>query len=440
MNSELRTSRLKKNILFSFLIKGWAGIIQLLLVPITLFCLGNYENGIWMTISSILIWIDSLDIGLGNGLRNTLSAQIANNKIEKARESVSSTFFMLALIIIPICILLILAINFLDVYTLLNIEESKVPNLISVLSLSIAIVSATFIFKFIGNVYLALQLPAVNNLLVVSGQTLTLIGIYMLNILNIHSLMLVALCYTAAPLIVFLIAYPITFGHYYPNLKPNIQYFNKFAIANLFNIGMKFFILQVAGVILFASSNALISYFFTPEKVTLYGIAYRYFSITMLLFTVIAAPFWSATTDAYTRKDFDWIKKSMRKLHFLLISLFIILAFMIIFSDPIYHLWVGKSINISLELSASMALYMFIIICSLCYSYILNGIGALKIQLIFTIGAALAYFPIAYGLSKLLGVCGIVLALSIVNLPGAIANRVQYSKIMNGTAKGFWRK
>ena len=82
----------------------------------------------------------------------------------------------------------------------------------------------------------------------------------------------------------------------------------------------------------------------------------------MLLFTVIAAPFWSATTDAYTRKDFDWIKKSMRKLHFLLISLFIILAFMIIFSDPIYHLWVGKSINISLELSASMALYMFIII------------------------------------------------------------------------------
>lgn len=93
MNSELRTSRLKKNILFSFLIKGWAGIIQLLLVPITLFCLGNYENGIWMTISSILIWIDSLDIGLGNGLRNTLSAQIANNEIEKARESVSSTFF-----------------------------------------------------------------------------------------------------------------------------------------------------------------------------------------------------------------------------------------------------------------------------------------------------------------------------------------------------------
>jgi putative membrane protein len=52
----------------------------------------------------------------------------------------------------------------------------------------------------------------------------------------------------------------------------------------------------------------------------------------------------------------------------------------------------------------------------------------------------LAYFPIAYGLSKLLGVCGIVLALSIVNLPGAIANRVQYSRIMNGTAKGIWRK
>ena len=97
-----RTSLVKKNIFFSFLIKGWMGLIQLLIVPITLFCLGSYENGIWMTISSILIWIDSLDIGLGNGLRNKLAAQLAHGDIEKARESVSSTFFMLIMIIIPV--------------------------------------------------------------------------------------------------------------------------------------------------------------------------------------------------------------------------------------------------------------------------------------------------------------------------------------------------
>ena len=95
MKSDDRSRLIRRNILFSFLIKGWSGVIQLLLVPVTLFCLGNYENGIWMTISSILLWVDSLDIGIGNGLRNKLSEQIANNDYEKARESVSSAFFML---------------------------------------------------------------------------------------------------------------------------------------------------------------------------------------------------------------------------------------------------------------------------------------------------------------------------------------------------------
>ncbi len=177
MKSDDRSRLIRRNILFSFLIKGWSGVIQLLLVPVTLFCLGNYENGIWMTISSILLWVDSLDIGIGNGLRNKLSEQIANNDYEKARESVSSAFFMLFLIIIPVTVLLIFLINIADIYQILNINTKIVSNIQEVFSMCIALVCCTFIFKFIGNVYLGLQLPAVNNALVVGGQTLTLIGV-----------------------------------------------------------------------------------------------------------------------------------------------------------------------------------------------------------------------------------------------------------------------
>ena len=48
-----RSSLLQKNILASFLIKGWSALIVLLLVPATLHCLGDYKNGIWLTISSL---------------------------------------------------------------------------------------------------------------------------------------------------------------------------------------------------------------------------------------------------------------------------------------------------------------------------------------------------------------------------------------------------
>ena len=65
-----RSSLLQKNILASFLIKGWSAVIVFLLTPVTLKCLGDYTNGVWLTISSVMLWIDNLDIGLGNGLRN----------------------------------------------------------------------------------------------------------------------------------------------------------------------------------------------------------------------------------------------------------------------------------------------------------------------------------------------------------------------------------
>lgn len=72
-----RTIKVKKNILASVLIKGVDFLVYLLLVPVTLGYLNQYEYGIWLTLSSILMWINSFDIGLGNGLRNKLSEALA---------------------------------------------------------------------------------------------------------------------------------------------------------------------------------------------------------------------------------------------------------------------------------------------------------------------------------------------------------------------------
>lgn len=101
-DKDKRTSLIKKNIYFSFLIKGWGGLVIYLLVPITLKCLGEYKNGVWLTISSMLIWIDQFDIGLGNGLRNKLAIYMAENNYARAKEAISSAFAMLIFIVTPI--------------------------------------------------------------------------------------------------------------------------------------------------------------------------------------------------------------------------------------------------------------------------------------------------------------------------------------------------
>lgn len=440
MGNDARSSLLKKNICLSFLIKGWSGVVQLLIVPITLLCLGNYENGIWMTISSILIWMDSLDIGLGNGLRNKLAIQLASDEKEKARESVSSTFFMLIFIIVPTAILLMFAVRIFDFYDILNVDNKIVGNLNETIVVAILFVSTTFIFKFIGNIYLGMQLPAINNALVVGGQTLSLIGVYILNLLDIHSLTAVASVYTASPTIIYLTAYNITFNIKYKWLRPSFAYFNRKTVKSLFNTGVKFFILQISGIILFASSNIIISRLFTPEMVTPYQVAYRYFSIVVMLFTIVAVPYWSATTDAFTKKDFEWIKKSRRNMNKIIYLIFAILICMILCSEFVYEIWVGSKVHITLELSIGMALYVFTIIYSLSYSYFLNGMGALKMQLYFTVLAAILYIPTALLISNRLGITGIIFALCFVNIPGAVINKIQFNKILSNTDNKIWNK
>ncbi len=435
-----RSQLLKKNILFSFVIKGWAGIVQILLVPITIHCLGNYINGIWMVISSVLIWIDSLDIGLGNGLRNKLSERIALRDSRGAKEYVSTTFFTLIGIIIPAIVLILLACTNIDLYKLLNVDPRIIPNLTAVICLSVVLVGNTFIFKFLGNVYLALQLPAVNNALVTLGQTVTLLAVFIQQVFHIHSLTWVAIAYTGGPLLTYLIAYPVTFHWKYKELSPSWRFFKKNKIKELFSLGIKFFVLQIAGIVLFASTNILISRLFSPELVTPYQVTYRYYSFIVMLFTIIAIPFWSATTDAYAKHDVKWIRSSVRKLNLIVLSMLLIIIVMTLVSPFVYNIWVGSGVKTNMMLSSIMGAYIFVIVFSLSYSYILNGIGALNLQLIATVIAALLYLPLAWLLAQRLGINGIALALVIVNIPGAILNRIQYKKIISGNASAFWTK
>lgn len=441
-NGEKRTRLLKKNIILSFLMKGWAGVVQLLMVPLTIMCLGDYKNGVWLTISSFLLYTDSLDIGLGNGLRNKLAAYWAKGDMEKARQSVSSTFFTLILIMLPIAIILLVLINTIDLYALVNVKPQIIDNLREVYSISTILVCAHFVIKFIGNIYLGLQLPAVNNLLVVGGQTLALAIIFVLSRQKgmDNMLLWVAIANTLAPLVIYVIAYPITFYKKFPELRPSLKYFKKEMVGELLGLGFKFFILQIAGIIIFASSNFVISNVVSPAQVTPYQVAYRYFSLTMMVFTVIGVPFWSATTDAYERGDIDWIKKSMKRLHMILIAIFLALVLMVVIANFVYRIWVGSDIIVPMSLTIGMALYLMIVITSLCYSYFLNGFGFLRLQLITTIISAIIYIPLAIALGHRFGTTGIVIALCIMNTPGVIVNMIQYNKIVNNKASGIWKK
>ena len=348
-NSKRRSSLLRQNILLSFVVKGWSAVVVFLMVPLTLSCLGEYKNGVWLTISSLMLWIDNMDIGLGNGLRNKLAAHLAHGDIPQARKLVS----------------------------FLNVSQDKIGSLDMVLMVTVTFVCLTFIFKLIGNFYMGLQQPAVSNLLICLGQTLALVGTYILYKSGSHSLFHIALVNTAAPFAVYLLAYPVTFV----------------------------------------------------------------FSLMLVVFTVICMPFWNATTDAYERGDMDWIGRATRKLNVMTIAIFAGMVLMVALSDWVYDVWIGEGTHIELRLSIVMAVYIFILIYSMRYSYFINGIGKLWLQLLFTTSAAILFIPLAYAAAHLThDIIWFVAMMCLVNIPGLIANRIQFAKLISGKATGIWNK
>lgn len=432
---------IQKNIVLSFFVKGWSVAVQLLLVPLTLACLGIYENGVWLTISSVLLWIDNLDVGLGNGLRNKLATYIAEEDILKAREMVSSTLAMLIIIIIPTLAILVVTESYANLYVFFNVSPQRIDNLVQITIVATIMVCATFILKFLGNFYMGLQLPAINNGLVTIGNTLALIGTYIVYLSGFHSLLLIAIVNTAGPLMSYLLCYPITFYGKYKNLRPSIKFVNSSSVKELFLIGAKFFVLQIAGIILFFSTNIIISKLYSPSMVTPYQIANRYFMVAMLLFTIICVPYWSATTDAYAKNDIKWIKRSNKTLNYFMLFIFALITLMIIVSPFIYNIWIGKKAIIPLPVTILVGLYQFVLIFSTRYSYVLNGLGKLKLQLYVTVSVAIAYIPLALLVThNNANINALLILMSVINIPGLLINAIQYKKVISGTAQGIWTK
>ena len=400
-----RTIKVKQNILVSFLVKCCSIIISLLLVPLTLNYLNSYEYGIWLTLSSILIWVNYFDMGLANGLRNKLAEALAIGDIQKGRIYVSTTFFLLFAIISIVLLGFFLLQGFINWNQILNVDSQI--NLNSVIIVVFTFFCLTFVFKFIGNIFLAAQLSAVNDFLIFLGN---------------------------------LLAYPFTFYIKYPNLRPTIYLVKIKYAKDLLGLGLQFFIIQIGCLILFATANVMISQMFGPDQVTIYNLSYKYFSVLTMAFSIVISPLWSAITEAYVRKDFKWIQMVMKRMMSIWLVSIIVGVFMLLFSGIVYRIWVGSEIAIPFSLSIVVLIYVSLNAWTGMFASFVNGVGKLRIQLYCTIFSSLFFIPVAIIMGKLLGVGGVCIAMSIALVPYAILLPLQYKKLLSKSLRGVWNK
>lgn len=429
-SNDERTRLANINSLLSLVFKGLSILISFIVIPMTLNFLNPFDYGIWITLSSMLTWIYSLDAGLGNGLRNKLAIAIANKDFELGRILVSTTFFLMILLVLLILIVFSLVFLLVDWNAFLNVPIDMMPNLGNVIFVVFLFFCLSFVFRIIGIVYIADQRIALNDFLAFLGSLLSCIIIYVLTKTMEGNLFIVALAFSASPVVIYILAYPFTFGGKYKVFAPSIRAIKLRYTRELVGLGMQFFFLQIACVLIFATSNIIISKIFGPAEVTPYNIAFKYYSAVTLLFGILLSPFWTAITDAYAKGDILWIERGINRMTKIWISCTLGLILLGIVSEFVFKLWIGDVIQVSFSLSIAMIVYSSLLMWSQLYASFSNGIGKLKLQLFSMSVASILFIPIAILFSMYWGVEGIMYAMAFVlTIPG-VTLFIQYRKLI----------
>ena len=186
--------------------------------------------------------------------------------------------------------------------------------------------------------------------------------------------------------------------------------------------------------------NIIISRLCGPEYVTQYNIAYKYITTAMIVVTIIVAPIWSAFTDAYVKNDITWMKAIYGKLTKMFFVACIGICILIAISPVVYDIWIGDKVYIPFATTLLIGIYTIIGIYAQINSSILNGIGKIRFQLIYSIVIMVVFIPLAYLLGMNWGVNGILIAMIVVNAPGIYFGRYQVLHLINKTAKGIWNR
>jgi len=439
-SSHSRTWNIQKNIIFSFLLKGISIGISLLLVPLTLNYLDKERYGLWLTLSSIVGWFSLFDIGLGNGFRNKFAEAIAVKNDNLAKTYVSTTFVLLSVIICCVLAVFFVINPFLDWRKILNTTAETRHTLSLLAIICFAFFALRFIFNLITTVFLADQKSALADLVGVLGSLLSLIIIFLLMQIGERSLLYLGFALSACPVLALIIACFTAFAGKYKKYRPSLKFIDFKQSKGLMGLGFLFFIPQICGLLVFATSNIIIAQVFSPAEVTVYNIAYKYFSLVMLLFQIIVNPFWSGFTEAYVRQDYNWVKRVIHKLRLIWGISCIGLVLMVLISNTVYELWVGNQIVIPISLSIGLAVYVAIFIWNSIFVSFNNGVSKIFIQVWLSLIAGMSFIPLTIFLSRKIGLAGIPIAMGLSIIPGSFVSPMQYKRIINSRAKGIWNK
>lgn len=312
LRSNERSRRATLTGLTSIVAKIVVLLTTLVSVPLTFRYLGDDRYGLWMTITSCVLFLGFADFGMGNGLAAAVAFADGRDDVLYARRQVSCAFFLLlviGLVLLTLMFLLLPVVPWTTLYGIRSAIAAREAGPATAVLVGCAALSMPL--GTVLRVQLGYQQGYVGDLWNAGGNLLALLGIIAATRLGC-GLPVLVLAVAGAPLITTSINWIVQFYWVRPWLRPTIRLFDRGTALHLARVGFLFFLQQCFGLIYYVSDNLVIARELGSPRVAQYAVLQKIFSIGLVA-QYFMVPLWPAIGEAVSRTDFRWAQHIVRR-------------------------------------------------------------------------------------------------------------------------------
>lgn len=405
-----RLRRLVHGALSAFAGKGTSLLVSLITLPITIRYLGPVKYGIWITISTTVLMLGVLDLGIASTLTNYIAKANATDDREMARDYYATAFY------ITVAIAGLLAVLGYGVW--LRVSWGRLfgvpdPMLARQAGLCVGIAVIFFLLNLplslAGRIFSGYQQVQISNYFAMIGSVLSFFAI-VLGIKARFTIVGLMVLFCGAALTGNLCLNLWLLLRDRPWIRPRLSSVRGALIRDLFGEGSRFFVLQLSGLVVFNSDNLVITHYLGAAEVTPYSVTGRLMSFAVTLQTLLIPVLWPAFSDAFHRGDLPWLRRTYNRVASLTLFIVSMVAFTFALAGRwIIRLWATPAAVPSRSLLWVMAFWVLIMVVSTNQSCLLAATQRIGLQAITSAMAAAFNLAASIYLVRSLGSVGVVL-------------------------------
>ncbi|NMB65016.1 MAG: oligosaccharide flippase family protein [Spirochaetes bacterium] len=327
--------------------KAVTSILSLVTVPLTFNYMGVEIYGLWMIVSSLVVWLQLSDLGIGNGLLNALTEAYGRNDIEAANNYITTSVMSLTILSIAAIYPTYLLSFYMPWDLVLNIHD---PGYIEIVKKCFFIVGIFFLISMpltvVTKIFIAYQLGFIPNIFQIIVSIVSLILLIICIFLKLNILWFAALM-SLAPLIGSIFLW-IIFFRKMDWYSFNFNFFEGF--KRLANSSLPLFILQIFALMINNLTNIIISNKANLTLVSEFNIVYKVYLFIFFIGTAISIPFYPAIRESLVSGDVKWANKSIKRVLFFRVTIVFCSSLPFLFiGDRLISLWVGHNLVYPLD-------------------------------------------------------------------------------------------